>query len=159
MEFGDTADWKSALQPGKTEAAQFTFPWWMTAAARTRSWWLRFDSVGVLDRIEIPADVRQEISARLTPGSSLIVAETSVNSAILREGDDFIVWTNDTPMAAAFAPDTQTGAKRAKIGKAKTDQAKARLVGKPRAQTADRAAKRRYDPPAPYGGFWSFRRW
>jgi hypothetical protein len=49
------------------------------------------DTAKVLDRIEIPDDVRQKIAERLTPGSSLIVADTSVNSAILPDGDDFLV--------------------------------------------------------------------
>jgi len=35
------------------------------------------DSLSVLNRIEIPDDVRQTISDKLTPGSSLIVADTS----------------------------------------------------------------------------------
>ncbi|ODS01147.1 hypothetical protein AUC68_12280 [Methyloceanibacter methanicus] len=52
----------------------------------------------VLDRIEIPADVRQRISERLTPGSSLIVADTAINSAALPKGADFLVW--DTTRAA-----------------------------------------------------------
>ena len=52
----------------------------------------------VLDRIEIPADVRQRISERLTPGSSLIVADTAINSAALPKGADFLVW--DTSKAA-----------------------------------------------------------
>jgi hypothetical protein len=49
----------------------------------------------VLDRIEIPDDVRKQISERLTPGSTLIVADDSSHSAILREGDDFIVSSNE----------------------------------------------------------------
>jgi hypothetical protein len=56
------------------------------------------DSASVLGRIEIPEDARQQISERLTPGSSLIIADTSVDSAILPEGDDFLVWS-DNPSA------------------------------------------------------------
>ena len=52
----------------------------------------------VLNRIEIPADVRQKISERLTPGSSLIVADTAINSAALPKGADFLVW--DTTKSA-----------------------------------------------------------
>ncbi len=106
------------------------------------------DSASVLDRIEIPDEIRREISARLTPGSSLIVAETSVNSAILREGDDFIVLSNDVRLAAA-PPTRQT--KQVKLKKAKTKQVKAATVGTP--------AKRRSNSPGLYGGFWPFRRW
>jgi uncharacterized protein YjbI with pentapeptide repeats/lipoprotein-anchoring transpeptidase ErfK/SrfK len=58
------------------------------------------DSASVLDRVEIPDDVRRTISERLTPGSSLIVADTSVNSAILPEGDDFLVLAKVTPATA-----------------------------------------------------------
>jgi hypothetical protein len=109
----------------------------------------------VLDRIEIPDEARREISGELAPGSSLIIAETSVNSALLREGDDFIVWTNDAPSVAAASPE----ARQAKAKKATANRAKAFLVGKPKAQTPQRTIKRRTQPPEFYGGFWSFRRW
>ncbi|MGH6825774.1 pentapeptide repeat-containing protein [Methyloceanibacter sp.] len=59
--------------------------------------WEGGDAAKALDRLEIPDDVRREISRRLTPGSSLIVADTSVDSAILPEGDDFLVWANEEP--------------------------------------------------------------
>ncbi len=64
------------------------------------------DPAKVLDRIQIPNDLRQEIAGRLTPGSSLIVADTSVNSAILSEGDDFVVLAKVTPATAALEPRT-----------------------------------------------------
>ncbi|MEM7399212.1 MAG: L,D-transpeptidase family protein [Pseudomonadota bacterium] len=51
----------------------------------------------VLNRIDIPADVRQRISERLTPGSSLIVADTAINSAALPTGADFLVWDTSKP--------------------------------------------------------------
>ncbi|MEM7191457.1 MAG: L,D-transpeptidase family protein, partial [Pseudomonadota bacterium] len=51
-----------------------------------------------LGRIEIPEDVRRNISERLTPGSSLIIADTAINSASLPKGADFLVW--DTSKAA-----------------------------------------------------------
>ena len=113
------------------------------------------DASSVLDRIEIPDEVREQISARLAPGSSLIIAETSVNSALLREGDDFIVWTSDAPSVAAGAPVTR----QAKVKKARANQAKAALVGRPSAQASRKSAKRRSQPSGSYGGFWSFRRW
>jgi hypothetical protein len=50
-----------------------------------------------LDRLEIPDDVRQKISARLTPGSTLIVADRALNSAGLPKGGDFVVLTKDSP--------------------------------------------------------------
>ena len=51
----------------------------------------------VLDRIVIPDDVRQNISERLTPGSSLVIADTAINSATLPKGADFLVWDNSQP--------------------------------------------------------------
>jgi peptidoglycan hydrolase-like protein with peptidoglycan-binding domain len=50
-----------------------------------------------LDRIEIPAEIRQKISQRLTPGSSLIIADTAINTATLKRGADFLVWAKDPP--------------------------------------------------------------
>jgi hypothetical protein len=72
------------------------------APGDTKARWLAFswegdDAAKALDRLEIPDDVRREISRRLTPGSSLIVADTSVDSAILPEGDDFLVWSGEGP--------------------------------------------------------------
>ncbi|HEX6831545.1 MAG TPA: pentapeptide repeat-containing protein [Methyloceanibacter sp.] len=72
------------------------------APGASKARWVAFswegdDAAKVLDRLEIPDDVRREISQRLTPGSSLIVADTSVDSAILPEGDDFLVWANEEP--------------------------------------------------------------
>ncbi len=44
-----------------------------------------------LDRVKIPDEVRQRISERLTPGSTLIIGDTSLNSATLPKGGDFVV--------------------------------------------------------------------
>jgi lipoprotein-anchoring transpeptidase ErfK/SrfK len=55
------------------------------------------DPTIVLDRIEIPEDVRQNISERLTAGSSLIIADTAINSATLPKGADFLVWDTSKP--------------------------------------------------------------
>jgi hypothetical protein len=44
-----------------------------------------------LDRIKIPDDIRQRISERLTPGSTLIIGDTSINSGTLPKGGDFVV--------------------------------------------------------------------
>ena len=82
------------------------------------------DPAKVLDRIQIPDDLRQEISERLTAGSSLIVADTSVNSAILSEGEDFVVLAKVTPATAAVEPQ-ETDPKPATTKKAKPKQAKA----------------------------------
>ncbi|HUW73966.1 MAG TPA: L,D-transpeptidase family protein [Methyloceanibacter sp.] len=55
------------------------------------------DPTAVLNRIEIPDDVRRNISERLTPGSSLIVADTAINTATLPKGADFLVWDTSKP--------------------------------------------------------------
>jgi lipoprotein-anchoring transpeptidase ErfK/SrfK/peptidoglycan hydrolase-like protein with peptidoglycan-binding domain len=47
-----------------------------------------------LDRIEIPDDLRQKISERLTPGSSLIIADNAINTQGLPKGGDFVVLSN-----------------------------------------------------------------
>ena len=70
------------------------------APGDTKTRWIAFsleggDSATVLDRLEISDEVRQKISENLTPGSSLIVADTSVDSAVLPEGDDFLVWAKE----------------------------------------------------------------
>lgn len=63
------------------------------------------DSSAVLDRLEIPDDVRRKISQRLTPGSSLIVGDLAINSASLPKGADFVVWDKDA----------QSGVQRASV--------------------------------------------
>jgi peptidoglycan hydrolase-like protein with peptidoglycan-binding domain len=55
------------------------------------------DATSALDRLEIPNDIRQKISERLTPGSSLIIGDTAINTASLPKGADFLVWAKDTP--------------------------------------------------------------
>ena len=57
------------------------------------------DGSGALDRLEIPDDIRREISERLTPGSTFIVADTSINSANLPKGGDFVVLAKTNPKA------------------------------------------------------------
>lgn len=66
----------------------------------------------VLDRITIPDDVRQRISERLTPGSSLIVADTAINSAALPKGADFLVWDTSKGAAVQRASTTPSRAVR-----------------------------------------------
>jgi hypothetical protein len=77
------------------------------APGDTKARWMAFnlsgaddsddDSMAVLDRLEIPDDIRRNISERLTPGSSLIVADTAINSATLPKGADFLVWDTSKP--------------------------------------------------------------
>ncbi len=65
---------------------------WITISVSDAS-----DPSAVLDRLEIPDDIRQKISERLTPGSSLIVGDTAINSATLPKGADFLVWDTSKP--------------------------------------------------------------
>ena len=60
-----------------------------------------------LDRLEIPDDVRQKISERLTPGSTFIVADTSINSANLPRGGDFMVLAKSTGATISMTDETQ----------------------------------------------------
>jgi hypothetical protein len=74
------------------------------ASGETETEWMAIslegdDAAKVLDRIRIPDGVRQKISERLTPGSSLIIGDRSINSAILPEGGDFLVLANETVLA------------------------------------------------------------
>jgi len=78
------------------------------APGDTKTQWMAVSLVGdnasgVLDRLEIPADVRQTISQRLTPGSSLIVGDLAINSATLPKGADFLVWAKDMPAKVTAA--------------------------------------------------------
>lgn len=59
-----------------------------------------------LDRLEIPADIRQKISERLTPGSTFIVADTSISSANLPRGGDFVVLAKSASAKVSDADDT-----------------------------------------------------
>lgn len=59
------------------------------------------DPYAALDRVEIPEEARQWISERLTPGSSLIVADTAVNTAALPKGADYVVLADDPGKPAA----------------------------------------------------------
>ena len=60
-----------------------------------------------LDRLEIPDDVRHKISERLTPGSTFIVADTSINSANLPRGGDFVVLARSTSAKISMTDETQ----------------------------------------------------
>lgn len=98
------------------------------------------DAASALDRIDIPVAVRRSISPRLTPGSTLIVADKSAYSAILPEGDDFLVSTEEE----AKAKDAKV--EQASAGRDEVTPVKAKLL-KPRAARAAQAAK-----PRSYGG-------
>jgi peptidoglycan hydrolase-like protein with peptidoglycan-binding domain len=71
--------------PGDTKAR------WMAVTVQGDS------AASALDRVEIPDDIRQRISERLTPGSTLIIGDTSINSASLPKGGDFVVLAKGSP--------------------------------------------------------------
>ena len=71
--------------PGDTKAR------WMVVTVQGDS------ASSALDRVKIPDDIRQRISERLTPGSTLIIGDTSINSASLPKGGDFVVLAKGSP--------------------------------------------------------------
>jgi lipoprotein-anchoring transpeptidase ErfK/SrfK len=99
------------------------------------------DAASPLDRLEIPDDVRQKISERLTPGSTFIVADTSINSANLPKGGDFVVLAKGTG---------------AKVSKA--DEAAPVAKPKPRRRNDDVARRFYYNHPW-RNGPWLGRPW
>ena len=58
------------------------------------------DAASTLGRIEFPNEVRQTIEEKLTPASTLIIADTSINSASLPKGGDFLVVSRDSAKVA-----------------------------------------------------------
>jgi uncharacterized protein YjbI with pentapeptide repeats/peptidoglycan hydrolase-like protein with peptidoglycan-binding domain len=129
----------------------------------TKARWIAFsveggDAAGMLDRLEIPEDVRRLISEILTPGSSLIVADTSENSAILPKGDDFLVWAKESPAKEPVAKAQSLDVKQASIEPTKPKRA-ARARPTPR-EAWPRGARRytvarppRFDPPRWFSGW------
>ena len=155
QDFRSVFDMPVALRNPERPLGTHLFTAMTAPPGKTKTPWMGLslegdDSTSVLDRIEIPDEARRAISAQLTPGSSLIIAETSVNSALLREGDDFIVWTKDAPPKAASPETRQAKAKKA-------NRAKALLLGRSKAQAPQRTIKRRAEPQG--FGFFGFRRW
>ena len=78
------------------------------------------DPRAALDRIEISSEVRQKISERLTPGSSLIIAEKSKNSAILPKGGDFLIAVQEKPSTEAENSKSKSQAKIKQVTSKKT---------------------------------------
>jgi peptidoglycan hydrolase-like protein with peptidoglycan-binding domain len=62
-----------------------------------------------LDRLQIPDDIRQRISERLTPGSTLIIGDTSINSGSLPKGGDFMVLAKYSSPKTASADSVSGG--------------------------------------------------
>jgi hypothetical protein len=102
QEFGRVFDAPVNFRDPETPLGTHLFTAMNFAPGDTKTQWMAIslqgdDAGAVLDRIEIPNDLRQKISERLTPGSSLIIGDTAINSASLPKGADFLVWAKDTP--------------------------------------------------------------
>jgi lipoprotein-anchoring transpeptidase ErfK/SrfK/peptidoglycan hydrolase-like protein with peptidoglycan-binding domain len=114
------------------------------------------DAVRTLDRVDIPEEVRRSIAPRLTRGSTLIIADRSEYSAILPEGDDYLV-SSDEPAKTADAKVEQASAVPVRLTPVKAKQpkpraAKATTASKPRTYTSFRREIRRrsFIRPSPY---------
>ena len=98
------------------------------------------DASAALDRIEIPDEARERISELLTPGATFIIAEKSQHSAILPQGDDFIIAATEVPSsgpqlaAASPAPTNLKKTKRSRVGMKQRRTARHYYYGPPRAR-------------------------
>lgn len=90
------------------------------------------DSRSVLDRITIPADMREEIAEGLTSGATFIVADNGMHSSVLPEGDDFIVRTNDSPESSSEPEKPKVVAK---------PKAKSKVVARSKKRTTKRVVR------------------
>jgi peptidoglycan hydrolase-like protein with peptidoglycan-binding domain len=102
QEFGRVFDAPISFRDPEKPLGTHLFTAMNFAPGDTKTKWMAIslqgdDASEVLDRIVIPNDLRQKISERLTPGSSLIIGDTAINSATLPKGADFLVWAKDTP--------------------------------------------------------------
>lgn len=102
QEFGRVFDAPMSFRDPEKPLGTHLFTAMSFAPGDTKTEWMAIsvqgdDSAEALDRLEIPNDLRQKISERLTPGSSVIVGDTAINTAGLPKGADFLVWAKDTP--------------------------------------------------------------
>jgi peptidoglycan hydrolase-like protein with peptidoglycan-binding domain len=102
QEFGRVFDAPVSFKDPETPLGTHLFTAMKFAPGDTSTRWIGLslqgdNSMTALDRLEIPNDVRQKISERLTPGSSLIIGDTAINTAGLSKGNDFVVWAKETP--------------------------------------------------------------
>ena len=121
QEFGRVFDVPVSFKDPETPLGTHLFTAMKFAPGETQTRWMAMslqgdNSATALDRLEIPNDIRQKISERLTPGSSLIIGDTAINTAGLTKGNDFVVWAKDTPakITAASLDGDFTPAKRKK---------------------------------------------
>ena len=102
QEFGRVFDAPVGFRDPETPLGTHLFTAMRFEPGETRTRWMAVsvqgdDPKSALDRLEIPDEVRQKISERLTPGSSLIIGDIAINSASLPKGADFLVWAKETP--------------------------------------------------------------
>ena len=120
-------------------------------------------SAAALDRIGLAPAVRAAVESKLKPGSAFIVSDAAIDSAILPDGDDFLVVAKGTPKVANREPKLAKAVEPkpipSKVKKAKPVSAPP--VAKPRYKKPPAViAKRptyRYTPRTFGGGFFS--RW
>lgn len=102
QEFGRVFDAAVSFKDPETPLGTHLFTAMKFTPGETSTRWIAVslqggDPAAALDRLEIPNDIRQKISERLTPGSSLIIGDTAINTAGLKKGNDFVVWAKETP--------------------------------------------------------------
>ena len=108
QEFGRVFDMPVSFRDPEKPLGTHVYTAMTFAPGETHTRWMAVslqddDGTEALDRLQIPADVRQKISERLTPGSSLIIADLSINAASLAKGADFVVWAKDMPAKVTSA--------------------------------------------------------
>jgi peptidoglycan hydrolase-like protein with peptidoglycan-binding domain len=102
QEFGKVFDAPVNFRDPETPLGTYLFTAMKFEPGATKTRWMAVsvqgdDPAAALDRLEITDELRQRISERLTPGSSLIIGDVAINSASLPKGADFLVWAKDTP--------------------------------------------------------------
>ena len=101
QEFGRLFDGPVTFKDPETPLGTHIFTALKFAPGDTKAQWIRSackaTTRGRARPHRDPADLRQKISERLTPGSSLIIGDTAINTATLTKGSDFLVWAKDTP--------------------------------------------------------------
>jgi peptidoglycan hydrolase-like protein with peptidoglycan-binding domain len=120
QEFGRVFDAPVGLKNPEEPLGTHVYTALRFAPGDTKARWMAVTVQGgpaeeALDRIEIPDDIRQRISERLTPGSTLIIGDTSINAAGLPKGGDFVVLAKySSPKTAANSSVGDDGADQPK---------------------------------------------
>jgi peptidoglycan hydrolase-like protein with peptidoglycan-binding domain len=113
QDFDDVFDTAVSFRNAEEPLGTYVYVALNFAPGDTKINWVTLDvqdgagAASPLDRLEIPDDVRQKISERLTPGSTFIVADTSINSANLPRGGDFVVLARSTSAKISMTDETQ----------------------------------------------------